>query len=132
MAEDAKLFELDAYSGGWTTKAGRRVHANSAQSHDEDVRSGRITSRSRAILIEIRRRGPGTGRQLAKRLNAVDHMVVQPRISELVDAGFLRELGSVICEYTKKRVRVVGLTRAGFARLDAELDGWLEDEGMAL
>lgn len=85
----------------------RRTHPNSRKAHAEEGR--RLSARAADILDNVRRVGPGTDRELCRRMTFADLNMVRPRITELIDAGLLVELGSVKDETTGKTVRVVGV-----------------------
>jgi len=50
-----------------------------------------------------------TDRGVMAQLGFAERNQVQPRITELIKAGSLQETGSVKCEITGKKVRLVGL-----------------------
>lgn len=83
-----------------------RMHRNSLAAHDP----AKLDERSRAILADIERNGAGTDRQIAARMGFEHRSYVQPRISDMVKAGVLREVGAVKDDTTGKTVRIVDLT----------------------
>lgn len=81
------------------------VHANSRQAHLEAL--GMISRRERMVLDWVREHGKATDRQIVVGLGFTDMNACRPRVTELVQVGALREVGSVICPVTGKRVRLV-------------------------
>lgn len=79
------------------------VHENSIAAY----RGLDITRRERAILDWVARHGPHTDREIAAGMGFPHRSYVQPRISELIDAGLLFESGRVLCEETRRTVRQV-------------------------
>jgi predicted HTH transcriptional regulator len=84
----------------------RRVHHNSRKAHAEE--GVRLNARAADILDNVRRCGPGTDREICRRMCFAEMNAVRPRITELIDAGLLVELGSVKDATTGKTVRKVG------------------------
>lgn len=82
------------------------AHRNSLASFAHGL-TGPFSARSRAILDELHRAGPGTDRELMARLGFTDGNSVKPRISELCESGVLEECGSRVDPITQKSVRVV-------------------------
>jgi predicted HTH transcriptional regulator len=90
---------------------GRGRHNNSLAAHGE-LTSTTMSARRAAIVAWLAAHGPATDRQVRDALFgiAADMNMVRPRITELLDAGALRECGSVECEVTGRRVRQVKVT----------------------
>jgi hypothetical protein len=63
------------------------------------------------ILKDIQKKGPGTDRQIAKRMGYGHRSAVQPRISDLKRWGLVQETGQVFCKETGKTVSVFGLAQ---------------------
>jgi hypothetical protein len=80
------------------------IHSNSLESW----RTLDATSRRQAIL-EVYRHSPRplTDRQVRDELHLQDMNQVRPRITELVKGHWLREVGKVRDEYSRKTVRLV-------------------------
>ena len=85
----------------------RRVHRHSRKAYHEELRN--LNKRALAIYCNVRDFGRGTDRQIRDRLGLPDMNNVRPRITELVDAGLLREVDSVVCSVTGKTVRIVDM-----------------------
>ena len=83
----------------------QHVHANSIAAYRQGKKA--LSERATLILAEIRTNGPGTDRQIAARMGFAHRSLVQPRITELREAGLLIEIGNVICGETGKTVRQV-------------------------
>lgn len=49
----------------------------------------RVTGLRQAVLLAYRQHGPGTTRELAK-ASGIDLLSLRPRVTELVDLGFMR------------------------------------------
>lgn len=86
------------------------MHQNSLAAYYAERDAGRLSRRARAVLADVQRNGPGTDRQIRDRMGFDDMNHVRPRITELVQAGELRETGRVVDPVTGKRVRVVDVT----------------------
>lgn len=82
------------------------MHKNSLAAFDEGLK-GPFNRRESLILQEIHRAGPGTDREIMQRLGFTEPNQTRPRISALVDRGFLEEFSEKIDPVTKKTVRVV-------------------------
>ncbi len=87
------------------------VHANSARAYREET--GPISKRAQAVLANVLAHGPGTDREIASRMGYAHRSAVQPRISELISAGKLREVGKTRCRETGKQVRVAATQANG-------------------
>ena len=83
------------------------VHHNSVETYHDltDYLSGRRGE----IYEHIKNNGILTDRQVKDGLNYDDMNQVRPRITELVDAGILHEVDSVIDEKTGRTVRAVSI-----------------------
>lgn len=85
------------------------VHQNSIEAYHS---SGPLISRrARMVLDWVRANGSATDRQVMDGLGFREPNQVRPRITELVDAGELREVGSTSCPVTGKTVRLVDVPR---------------------
>lgn len=85
------------------------VHAHSAEAYFAEL--PKLNRRAAAILHEIRENGKGTDREIMRRMGFTDPNAVRPRITELVDAKLLEEVGETTCPITRKTVRVVDVPR---------------------
>lgn len=94
-----------------TSHATHDMHANSLAAHASLC----LGARQRAVLDAI---GADwlTDRQIATRLGSGDPNASRPRVTELLRAGILCEVGSQIDETTGRRVRIV-------ARMDSSNGG---------
>ena len=87
-------------------KREQRVHANSRRTYHEDGR--KIGKRALQVLAYYKSIiGPVTDRHCMKALGFSDMNSVRPRITELIEAGLLREAGDTVDYVTGKRVRLV-------------------------
>lgn len=95
---------------------GRGRHSNSLAASEQ--MGSVITARRAAITAWLRDHGPATDRQVRDALfgPGADMNMVRPRITELLDAGALRECGSVECEITGRKVRLVTVTGGNYER----------------
>lgn len=86
------------------------VHENSLAA----CRAGesKLSSREQAIYNWILKHGPHTDREVAAGMGFSHRSAVQPRISELVKANRLMEVGSALDPETGKSVRRVDIRRA--------------------
>lgn len=85
-----------------------RIHQNSAAVYHAEKH--RLGERALAILDWVRANGPATDRQIMRGLHFTDPNTVRPRVTELVDAGELVQCGTVICDFSYKKVRLVKVT----------------------
>lgn len=84
------------------------VHANSIDAYHAE--EPKLSRRAEAVLAWIRIHGKATDRQIAYGMGFGENLnAVRPRITELIEAGKLREATNIRCEVTGKRVRVVDL-----------------------
>ena len=83
------------------------VHANSIAAYHGSAPM--ISRRARMVLDWIRANGRATDRQVMAGLGFIEPGAVRPRITELIDAGALREVGSTRCPTTGKTVRIVDI-----------------------
>lgn len=83
------------------------MHKNSMRAHKADKKE--LGGRSLDILTNVREVGPGTDRDIAKRMGFPHRSWVQPRISDLIKAGHLSQKEDMPCSVTGKLVRVVAL-----------------------
>lgn len=66
-----------------------------------------ISRRAQMVLEWIRANGRATDRQIVEGLGFRDMNACRPRVTELVQLGALREVGSTVCPVTGKTVRLV-------------------------
>ena len=84
----------------------KNMHSNSLEAY----RTGRKELTKRAILILSFLRDTGeilTDRMVMSRLGFSEPNAVRPRITELIELGYLKEAGKVRCKVTGKTVRYV-------------------------
>lgn len=85
------------------------VHANSITAfHGEQPK---LSKRAKAVLAWIEEHGPHTDREVMAGMGFTEPNAVRPRITELVDARHLEEVGNVTCPVTGKTVRRVDVRR---------------------
>lgn len=81
------------------------VHEHSRAAHAQSL--GMISRRAAQVLAWVREHGRATDRQVMAGLGFQDPNAVRPRVTELVQLGALREVGSTRCPVTGKTVRLV-------------------------
>ncbi len=87
------------------------MHRNSVAAYR--IEESKLSTRAEAIMEWIRLHGPRTDRELAREMGFGENLnAVRPRLTELIDANRLMEVGDVKCPVTGKRVRRVDLRRA--------------------
>lgn len=88
----------------------RRMHKNSLAAY---ASLDDLPDRCRAIYGAVRMAGvagrQATDRRVMRALGMTDPNSVRPRISEMIDAGILKEVGSTKDTETNRTVRVVAL-----------------------
>lgn len=82
------------------------MHLNS-QLNAED--NNKLSKRCDLILAWIRMHGPATDRQICEGLNMPDMNNVRPRCTELLDGGYLQEVGMRRDHVTGKPVRILAI-----------------------
>jgi hypothetical protein len=95
------------------TVSGRGRHENSLAGHD--AMAVELRGRRAEVMAWMRDHGPATDRQVRDGLYGptADMNMVRPRISELLDARLLREVGKVEDVATGMQVRRVEVTGSG-------------------
>lgn len=88
--------------------AAHHVHENSLAAYRAE--ETKLSARELAILDWIRVHGAHTDREVMQGMGFTEPNAVRPRITELIDAGKLKEVGSVRCPVTGKTVRRVGIS----------------------
>lgn len=82
------------------------MHINSLTAYYEEKE--RLHRRQQNVLSFLEnQRVPMTDRQIMFRMGYLEPNAVRPRITELIEKGFLEECGKVKCLVTKKNVRTV-------------------------
>lgn len=86
------------------------VHANSIDCfHAEEIK---LSKRAEAVYAWVEIQGPRTDREIAYGMGFGENLnAVRPRITELIEANRLMEVGDVRCSVTGKRVRRVDIRR---------------------
>lgn len=87
--------------------AAHRMHAHSLEAYA--VEGYKLETRKGMILAWLAKHGPATDRDVQRGLGFSERGAVQPRITELVEAGALVEVRETACPLTGRTVRVVGL-----------------------
>lgn len=83
----------------------KTIHPNSVAAYWQG-RLDLFSKRQQKVVLAFRAlRGPATDREIMIKLGFTDPNAVRPRISELTDAGILREFGNVKCPVTGIMVR---------------------------
>lgn len=85
----------------------QEVHDNSIAAYRAE--ESKLSKRAQAVLDWIAKHGPHTDREVAAGMGFEHRSAVQPRISELVDAGKLMEVCNCRCPITGKTVRKVDI-----------------------
>ena len=89
-----------------------KVHAPRANSiaayHQEEPK---LSKRAEALYAWILEHGPHTDREVMKGMGFTEPNAVRPRITELLLAGRLMEVGDVVCSTSNKRVRRVDISK---------------------
>lgn len=88
-------------------KPPKAIHENSAISYSEQNEAGRTEHFRKAIMRILSDGKPRTDRQVMAILKETDVNNVRPEITRLKQAGKIKEVGKVVCEYTGKKVRQV-------------------------
>lgn len=83
------------------------VHENSLLAYRSETQ--RITLRAATVFAWVCRHGRSTDREIMRGLGFNDPNKVRPRITELVTAGMLAEVGSIRDAETGKTVRQVDI-----------------------
>jgi hypothetical protein len=81
------------------------VHDHSMLAHEQEL--SHLSKRAAQVLSWLRDNGPHTDREVMRGMGYADMNAVRPRITELVDARLLVEVGERIDSETRKRVRIV-------------------------
>jgi predicted HTH transcriptional regulator len=84
-----------------------RQHNNSLECYEEEQPT--LSDRELKVyrLLKHNRNNSYTDKQVSRLLNYPHHSAVQPRISDLLKKGLVREAGTVKCDSTGKTVRLV-------------------------
>jgi hypothetical protein len=99
----------------------QEVHANSIAAYREEEPN--LSRRAIAVLGWVRIFGPHTDREIMEGMGFTEPNAVRPRITELIDAGKLMEVGSIRCPVTGKTVRRVDIRQPRqFSLLPAEAE----------
>ena len=86
------------------------MHPNSIEAYCEELQTGHIETREEVILNVVRTSPkPLTDRDVLGLVGMSDMNCVRPRITELIKAGFIREVDSITCPVTHKQVRRVAI-----------------------
>ena len=86
------------------------IHAHSHAAHAAGRADGTLGRRAQACLEAVRQLGAATDREVLQALDFGDMNAVRPRLTELVQAGWLLECGEVLDSATHKQVRVLRAT----------------------
>ena len=70
-----------------------------------------LSKRNRQVFEAVLSGGPATDREVKLRLGFDDMNMVRPRITSLLEEGYLNEIAQVRCEKTNRLVRLVGLSK---------------------
>lgn len=89
----------------------KNVHFNSMEAYHMG-RHELFSRRQRAILGALEDIGSGSDREICNHLKLPDMNAVRPRITEMIDAGLLEEVGNTADPITNRTVRVVAIKTA--------------------
>lgn len=81
------------------------LHDNSTLSYNEQKEKGRCHHFRRAIF-DLLCKSAMTDRELMEALKEPDVNNIRPEVTRLKQDGLVQEVGSKICQWTKKKVRV--------------------------
>lgn len=84
------------------------IHQHSIEAYHGE--QPRLTRRAQRIVAWLELHPRKTDREIMRGLGYSDMNSVRPRVTELVDAGALVEVGEKRCEVTGKTVRIVDLS----------------------
>ena len=82
-----------------------QIHENSLRASHQELPG--LHTRALDILAWIKVKGAVTDRECAAGMGYAHRSMCQPRITELIKAGFLEECGQTKCPITGKTVRLV-------------------------
>ena len=108
------------------------MHPNSLLAYSEEEDAGHLSRRASEILaVYVRLMRPLTDRDVKNELGFEDMNFVRPRITELIYAGRLQEVGSATDPITGKACRLVGLMQSCDPQSDLleEIDVTEDDRG---
>lgn len=95
-----------------TAHTAHNMHQNSLDTYQQDF--AKLTKRARLVLQTLHlAKSPKTDRQIMKAMFKLGHIrslepnAVRPRITELIKAKQVEEVGSITCPETRKPVRLV-------------------------
>ena len=91
------------------------VHQNSIAAFYQE--QTKLSRRAADVLWFIREHGACTDREVMNGLGFSEPNAVRPRITELLEAGLLVDVGNTRCHFTGKTVRKVDIPRPQQARL---------------
>lgn len=83
-----------------------KLHPNSLEAYHQGRRE-MFSRRSAEILAVLSLLGEASDRQVCEHLGFTDMNAVRPRVTELMDAGVLEEVGCRLDPVTERRVRIV-------------------------
>lgn len=87
-----------------------RMHRHSLDAYLSEKM--RLSARARAVYLWVLEHGMATDRQIMRGLGFTDPNSVRPRVTELVDALLLSEVGETRDAETGKTVRLVDLRKS--------------------
>ena len=87
------------------------VHENSRDAYYEELESGKIDTRTQAVLNVITLHEGLTARQIARKLGFDDLNAVRPRLTELKESYMVTEGEKVKCDESGKSVSTFYLKR---------------------
>lgn len=96
------------------------MHEHSLAAYRHEAK--RISLRAVAVYLYVKRFGRSTDREVMKGMGFTDPNKVRPRITELIEAKLLVEVGEKRDPETKKTVRIVDLAERAAAGAQLALD----------
>lgn len=83
----------------------QRVHAHSVAARVESLH--KLGRRAASVLLWLKDHGQHTDREVMRGMGFTDMNAVRPRITELIDAKLVEEVGETVDPTTRKTVRIV-------------------------
>jgi predicted HTH transcriptional regulator len=87
-----------------------RMHEHSLEAYRSERHE--LSARSQSVFDWLKQHGPATDRQVMFGLGFREPNSVRPRITELIDSGLVREVGSTKDQFSGKTVRRVDVIRS--------------------
>lgn len=102
------MAHLDAQGGGVLGGEAALIRQHSIEAYHQE--RPKLSRRALAVLDWIELHPKVTDREVMRGLGFSDMNAVRPRVTELIEAGRLVEVGERVCPVTRKTVRTVDLS----------------------